>query len=233
MTTPAGWYPDTAAPGNERFWDGAQWTEQTRPVAPPTSTLPPPHEQPTAILTAQPTNKNWFLRHKVLTGIGAFFLIVGIASVAGAGSNADKGPDASDSPPSVTQTQSPAATTAPVATKAAVTQAPKPAAPAETSGQRNAKRAAKNYLSLTPFSRKGLIQQLSSSAGDGYSVAEATYAVDALHENWRAQAVLAAKKYLSLTPFSRSGLIEQLESSAGDKYTHAEAAYGADKALAE
>jgi hypothetical protein len=32
--TPAGWYPDTNAPGNERFWDGAQWTEQSRPVAP-------------------------------------------------------------------------------------------------------------------------------------------------------------------------------------------------------
>jgi Protein of unknown function (DUF2510) len=27
---PAGWYPDPASEGLERFWDGAQWTNQTR-----------------------------------------------------------------------------------------------------------------------------------------------------------------------------------------------------------
>lgn len=41
--------------------------------------------------------------------------------------------------------------------------------------QQKAVRSAKQYLSLQGFSRDGLIQQLSSSAGDNYSVKQATY----------------------------------------------------------
>jgi hypothetical protein len=40
----AGWYPDPQSPIQQRYWDGANWTEQTRPVMPVTaaSPVPPP-----------------------------------------------------------------------------------------------------------------------------------------------------------------------------------------------
>ena len=38
-----------------------------------------------------------------------------------------------------------------------------------------ATRSAKQYLSISGFSCKGLIHQLSSSAGDGYTASQATY----------------------------------------------------------
>ena len=49
-----------------------------------------------------------------------------------------------------------------------------------TSSQSNAVRSAEQYLSMSGFSRDGLIQQLSSDAGEGYSVSDATAAVDNL-----------------------------------------------------
>jgi hypothetical protein len=83
---------------------------------------------------------------------------------------------------------------------------------------------------MSGFSRRGLIQQLSSSYGDGYSEADATAAVNSLSVDWNTQAVRSAKQYLSMMGFSCSGLIEQLSSDAGDKYTRSEATYGAQQA---
>ena len=99
-----------------------------------------------------------------------------------------------------------------------------------TGPQRNAVRSARQYLSMTGFSRDGLIEQLSSSYGDGYDVADATVAVDSLDVDWNANAARSAEQYLNMTGFSCNGLIEQLSSSYGDKYTASQARYGAQSA---
>jgi len=105
----------------------------------------------------------------------------------------------------------------------------KPSGPHYTLSQQNAIHAAENYLETTAFSKAGLIEQLSSSAGDKYPHQDAVFAVDHLHVNYDDQAVKAAKNYLSTSSFSCQGMIEQLSSSAGDKYTVAQAEYGAKK----
>lgn len=99
-----------------------------------------------------------------------------------------------------------------------------------TGPQNNAVRSAEQYISMSGFSRDGLIQQLSSSAGDGYELADATVAVDNLSVDWNEQAARSAKQYLEMSGFSCSGLIEQLSSDAGDKYTVDQANYGAKQA---
>lgn len=33
-STPAGWYPDPSNPAQQRYWDGAAWTDATAPAAP-------------------------------------------------------------------------------------------------------------------------------------------------------------------------------------------------------
>jgi len=99
-----------------------------------------------------------------------------------------------------------------------------------TGSQKNAVRSANSYLSMTGFSRDGLIAQLSSPYGDGYSVADATAAVNSLSVDWNEQAARSAQQYLSMMGFSCNGLIEQLSSDAGDKYTNSQASYGARQA---
>lgn len=99
-----------------------------------------------------------------------------------------------------------------------------------TGPQKNAVRSAKQYLSMAGFSRNGLIHQLSSDAGEGFDVSDATIAVDSMNIDWNQQAVRSAKQYLNMMGFSCKGLIKQLSSSAGEKYTVDQATYGAKHA---
>jgi hypothetical protein len=103
-------------------------------------------------------------------------------------------------------------------------------APAETAGQDNARRSAENYLAYSAFSRAGLIKQLSSEYGEGFSKADAIYAVNHINVDWNEQAAKSAKNYLDNGAFSRQGLIEQLSSAYGEGFTYAQAVYGVSQA---
>ena len=92
--------------------------------------------------------------------------------------------------------------------------------PSPTTGEKNALRSAREYLSFSAFSYTGLIKQLEY---EGYSTEEATYAADNCNANWNEQAAKAAKEYLSVMSFSRQGLIEQL---IFDGFTQEQAEYG-------
>lgn len=99
----------------------------------------------------------------------------------------------------------------------------KPAVKKETLSQKNAVKAAENYIRIMPFSRDGLIKQLKY---EGYSTADATYAVDKIKIDYNKQALKAAETYLDMMAFSRSGLIKQLKYEG---YTTKQATYAVDK----
>jgi hypothetical protein len=87
-------------------------------------------------------------------------------------------------------------------------------APEMTSGQKNALESARGYVDMSGFSKRGLIKQLSSSAGDGYSKADATFAANNADADWKAEAVESAQNHLDMGGFSEQALIEQLSSAA-------------------
>jgi hypothetical protein len=98
-----------------------------------------------------------------------------------------------------------------------------------TSSQENAVQSAQDYLDVSGFSKKGLIGQLSSEVADGYSKADAVFAVNHVDVNWNAEAVQSAKEYLDVPAFSKDGLADQLASSAADQYTQAQAEYAVSR----
>jgi hypothetical protein len=92
--------------------------------------------------------------------------------------------------------------------------------------------AANGYLSGGQgFSEQGLLGQLTSSAGSGFTQAQAEYAINYLHPDWDAQAVDAAKGYLQLGGFSQASLLQQLTSSAGSGFTQAQAEYAVNQTM--
>ena len=98
--------------------------------------------------------------------------------------------------------------------------------PKLTLAQENALKQAQQYLDYMPFSRQGLIDQMSSEYGSGYPVDVATWAVDYLNPDWNAEAVEAAQQYLNSMAFSRDGLYDQLTSEYGSQFTPEQANAG-------
>lgn len=98
----------------------------------------------------------------------------------------------------------------------------RPAGSNLSAGQRNALASAKSYLDLMGFSRQGLMDQL---VYDGYSSADAQYAVDHCGANWYSQAVRSAREYAKYG-YSRNDLIEQL---VYIKFTNDQAVYGVNR----
>ena len=96
-----------------------------------------------------------------------------------------------------------------------------------TMGQRNALQKAHDYLRFMNFSRQGLIDQL---LFEGYSQADAEYAVNNCGADWNAQALGKAKDYLDLKPFSYNGIIDQLKFEG---YTTEQATYAANNCGAD
>ena len=176
---------------------------------------------PTPPATSQPPKRK--RRPGVLGWVGiaiAAFVIIGVAATSN---------DPTTTSPNVTATTTvfaPAAVdttpapTAPPATKPPVTTRPKPKL---TASQEQAIGTARDYLDTSYFSRTGLIDQLKF---EQYSKADATFAVNYLHVDWKEQAVGTARDYLDTSHFSRGGLIGQLKFEG---YTTAEAVYAADK----
>jgi hypothetical protein len=165
-----------------------------------------------------PGRQNWWFRRSTKSQFGiviacavGLFVVIGVI---GAIADKNDGGSGNNSAAPTTTAALEHATAAPEQSEPTA-----PAEPSETPGQQNARDSAQSYLETSAFSRSGLIKQLKY---EGYSLADATYAVGAITVNWKEQAAKAAQSYLETSAFSRSGLIKQLKYEG---YSLADATY--------
>ncbi|MFR4400934.1 MAG: Ltp family lipoprotein [Peptococcus niger] len=92
---------------------------------------------------------------------------------------------------------------------------------------KSALNSAKNYLSISGFSKAGLYDQLTSDAGDKFTPEAAQYAIDNLKVDWNKQALKCAENYQDMD-MSPAEIYDQLVSSAGEQFTPEEAQYAID-----
>ena len=150
---------------------------------------------------------------------GLLLMIINIGAVGGGAGSDNAEPTASKNTLQDLQSEKSAAQARPAAKQK----------PEMTSGQKNALKSAQSYLDMSGFSKAALIQQLSSSAGNGFSKADATFAANHVGADWNKEAAESAQRYLDLQWFSKAALIQLLSSSAGDQYTPAQARYAVSK----
>jgi hypothetical protein len=149
--------------------------------------------------------------------IGLIIVVSAVSAIVGSGGT----PAPVTLPGSGTVTFTPEPTTAPAA----------PAVPQFTTAQEQAISSAESYLQSEPgFSKLGLISQLHSKYGEGFSEKLAVFAVSHVKVNWFRQAVYSARNYMQNEPgWSYSGLVDQLHSPYGENFTLRQAEYAAHK----
>ncbi|QJY46532.1 Ltp family lipoprotein [Pseudonocardia broussonetiae] len=195
--------------------------DQPRYDQPPPGWAPP---QQRAYAPPPPVVKPKRTGRKVLAwSAGAVVALVVIAGLSARTPEAAPAPTvaAQDAPAAVVEAPVAAAPAPALEAPAAAAPAPAPE-PSMTVSQSSAVRKAEDYLSYMGFSRSGLVDQLEF---EGFSTADATFAVDSVTVDWMEQAAKKAQSYMDYTGFSRSGLIDQLEFEG---FTSEQARYGAD-----
>ena len=215
VTQQQAWGPQPPEQPNRQQPYGQPWPPQNQPGA-----FQPPSWQPPVVPPQK--RKSWPARHKVLTALTACGALI-VVIIAVASSSNDPSPAASATPAGNSASHSAAASSA-AASVAASTPAAA-AGPSLTAAQQQAVDSARDYLSEgNGFSERGLLDQLTSSYGEGFSKPDAEFAIKYLEPNWAQQAVDSAKSYLSEgSGFSERGLLEQLTSSSGEGFTQRQA----------
>lgn len=93
---------------------------------------------------------------------------------------------------------------------------------------KNALKKAESYAKIMHMSKAGIYNQLTSEAGEGFSVEAAQYAIDTIQCDWNVNALKKAENYQETMAMSPSAIYDQLISEYGEQFTAEQAQYAID-----
>lgn len=165
--------------------------------------------------------KPWYLRWWAIT-IAVVIVLGVIGNLLG------------DDPTAATPAAPPAKTSTPAAPETTPVEPEPEVTPTETepaeepevsSEFRAALKSAEDYLAFMPFSKAGLLDQLTSEHGSQFPKDAAEYAVENVEVDWKEQALLAAIQYRETMSMSKKAIHDQLTSEYGERFTKKQADY--------
>ncbi|MBU3126046.1 Ltp family lipoprotein [Clostridium tagluense] len=163
--------------------------------------------------------RNFFGKHKILTGFGVLILLVIIGNMGGNSTTTTSVADSNVNATAITTTAQPETTTV---------KTPTPAKPTISTEYISALAKAELYGTTMNMSKKGIYDQLTSEYGEKFSKESAQYAVDNVKIDYNANALKKAEMYQKEMSMSPSAVYDQLVSEHGEKFTQAEAQYARD-----
>lgn len=97
-----------------------------------------------------------------------------------------------------------------------------------TQSELNALNKAQSYSDHQYMSKNRLYRQLTSSYGEGFTAAEAQYAIEHVKADWNYNALQTGKHYYTRQNMSKSRVYQQLVSPYGEDFTPEQAQYAVD-----
>ncbi|MDO8886340.1 Ltp family lipoprotein [Candidatus Oleimmundimicrobium sp.] len=163
--------------------------------------------------------RNWFVKHKIITGILILFVIGIIGSAMGGNKETSNNSNGTANSNTVQENKKEEPAETPE-------EKPAPAKDATVPAEyKSALNKATTYANTMHMSKQGVYDQLVSEYGEKFSTAAAQYAIDNMKADWNANALAKAKTYQDTMNMSPAAIHDQLTSEYGEKFTQAEADY--------
>lgn len=161
--------------------------------------------------------RNFFMRHKIITALLVLFLLGGIGSSLG-GNSSEVSNDNKTTETSQAESKE---------TKEDVSIEEKAEKDIPTE-YKSALKKAKVYSDTMSMSKAGIYAQLTSEHGEKFPQEAAQYAIDNVEANWKENALKKAQTYQGDMSMSSNAIYDQLISEHGEKFTEEEAQYAID-----
>lgn len=161
--------------------------------------------------------RNFFMKHKVLSFVIAVFILGGIGGAMGDDSTVDNKP--------VAKVESDEGSNEKTAKNE---EGAKPAEEKIPTEYKSALKQAKSYSKTMHMSKAGIFDQLTSEYGGQFTEEAAQYAIDNVEADWKENALKKAESYQETMSMSPNAIYDQLVSEHGEKFTSEEAQYAID-----